>query len=225
MRQGRDRTGKIIRGIYDTAHQALGPRHWWPADSDEEVVIGAVLTQNTAWKNVEKALGNLREKGVLSIEAIDRHDVEDLARLIRPAGYFNLKARRLKAVAHYFMRRCEGRLESLRQDDPAELRKQLLDVYGVGPETADSILLYALHMPVFVVDAYTRRILSRHGLCSPSVTYDELQQLLTSHLPRDVALFNEYHALLVAIGNGFCRPTPLCEQCPLNCDKLFSSGR
>jgi endonuclease-3 related protein len=206
-----------LRKIYDVALDALGPRHWWPAETDEEVVIGAVLTQNTAWSNVEKALENLRRAGKLSLAALDRARPATVARLIRPSGYYNLKARRLKSVARFFVERCNGRgLASLRDEEPEALREALLGVYGVGPETADSILLYALGMPVFVIDAYTRRILERHGLARPQAPYEELRALFETNLPTDVALYNEYHALIVALGHRWCRPKPQCEECPLS---------
>ncbi len=214
---------ELLEHIARTALDAFGPRHWWPAETDEEVVIGAVLTQNTAWKNVEKALANLRGERKLSISSIHAMPVDELAQKIRPAGYYNLKARRLKSVAAYFMEVCGGDLKRLRDTDPYVLRRELLNVYGVGPETADSILLYALNMPIFVIDAYTRRVLSRHGLCATNATYEELQTLFMEHLIPDTAFYNEYHALLVAIGNQFCKVTPRCAECPLFKRELFAN--
>jgi len=213
----------MLRAIHDAAFEALGPRHWWPAETAEEVIIGAVLTQNTAWSNVEKALGNLRRSGKLSLRALDRAREATVARLIRPAGYFNLKARRLKAVARFFASRCEADLARLKDADPLALRSELLQVYGIGPETADSILLYALNKPIFVVDAYTRRILARHGLAEPDASYEDVQRLFTSSLPPDTPFYNEYHALLVAVGHRHCRPKPRCAECPLFRVELFAT--
>ncbi len=221
MKQDSTRVQKILQQIFDQSYAAIGPLHWWPADTDEEMIIGAVLTQNTAWKNVEQAIANLRQVGKLTLRAIHATPEEELAQLIRPTGYFNLKAKRLLSLVRFFMERCGGDLSCLSRNDPATLRRKLLEVYGIGPETADSILLYALKMPIFVVDAYTRRILSRHGLCSAGASYEEIQSLFMRKLPHEEKMFNEYHAQLVAIGNRFCRPHPLCSQCPLFKKELF----
>jgi endonuclease-3 related protein len=212
---------RLLNEIFNAAFAHFGPRYWWPGDTGEEIVIGAVLTQNTAWSNVEKAIANLGKAEKLSLGAIDRSRQQTIARLIRPSGYFNLKAKRLKAVARFFAQRCGCDLSALRGEDPRSLREDLLQVYGVGEETADSILLYALDMPVFVIDAYTKRIASRHGLCPDDVAYGDLQKVFESNLPSDRQLFNEFHALLVAIGHNFCRPKPLCESCPLFQEHLF----
>ncbi|OPZ08494.1 MAG: Endonuclease III [candidate division BRC1 bacterium ADurb.BinA364] len=215
---------KLVERLYGALSAAFGPRHWWPAETDEEVVIGAVLTQNTAWSNVEKALGNLRRAGLLGLREIHAAGEAQLAQLIRPSGYFNLKARRLKAVAAFFADRMDGSLASLRSENPETLRAALLSVYGVGPETADSILLYALDMPVFVIDAYTRRVMARHGCCVPDAPYEALRRLFEAHLPRDRALFNEYHALFVAVGHRYCKPTPRCAECPLMRRRLYATA-
>ncbi|MCX7011684.1 MAG: hypothetical protein NTW86_03800 [Candidatus Sumerlaeota bacterium] len=221
----RARQTAILRAIFDAAFERFGPRHWWPGETDEEIVIGAVLTQNTAWANVEKAIANLREARMLSLKALDRAGESEVAQRIRPAGYYNLKARRLKALARFLVERCDGNLSRLRHADPAALRADLLQVYGVGPETADSILLYALSMPIFVIDAYTRRILARHGLARPNASYDELQKLFQSNLAPDAPYYNEYHALLVAVGHRHCKPTPRCADCPLYRAALFATRR
>jgi endonuclease-3 related protein len=200
---------------------AAGPRHWWPAGNAEpdcrrdEIVIGAVLTQNTAWKNVERALANLVAEGLLDLAKLARMKPDRLAPLIRPAGYFNLKARRLTAVAEFFAPGGSKRFDALATWDDARLREALLGVYGVGPETADSILLYALGRPAFVVDAYTLRIGRRHGLFKEETHYDQARAWFMARLPRDAALYNEYHALLVYVGHHFCKPTPCCAGCPL----------
>lgn len=180
------------------------------------MAVGAVLTQNTNWANVKRAVRNLRRAGALSPQAIHRMAEAELARLIRPSGYYNVKARRLKHLVEFLISECGGRLRSLRRQDAQELRRRLLRVKGIGPETADSILLYALEKPVFVVDAYTLRVLKRHGLLSPQAGYQEAQELFHKALEPDARLFNEFHALFVRVGKEFCRPRrPLCGGCPL----------
>ncbi len=206
----------ILMSAYNRMLQHFGPRHWWPADSPLEVIVGAILTQNTAWTNVEKAIENIKSAGALSIKKLLETPVECLAAWVRPSGYFNLKARRLQAAIRFIAETYEGDLEKMARVPLSALRKQLLGVYGIGEETADSILLYALGKPVFVVDAYTRRILTRHHLTGQKTTYGEIQQLFMSALPKEVPLFNEYHALIVETGKTFCRRTPLCSDCPLS---------
>lgn len=212
----------ILLEIYARLFSAFGPQGWWPGETIEEIIIGAVLTQNTNWSNVEKAINNLRAAGCLSLNKIAQLSEAQIARLIRPAGYFNIKARRLKATAQFFV---TSKILDYVRDNlqlPNNLRDQLLGVYGIGRETADSILLYALNQPVFVVDAYTRRFCRRHGLLdSQTDDYESIRAFFESHLPRDVKLFNEYHALLVRLGKTYCRPRPLCAQCPLNQKKFF----
>lgn len=208
--------------VCDRLLAAFGPQHWWPGDTPLEVCVGAVLTQNTAWVNVEKAIANLKGAGLLDgeRESINRMlampDAE-LAALIRPSGYFNLKARRLKGFLAFVKAETGGDLAALFRQPLSELRPRLLAVHGVGPETADSILLYAGGLPTFVVDAYTLRIMTRLGVVGEGVTYHQMQELFEKALPRDVALYNEYHALLVALGKDWCRPRgPRCGGCPLN---------
>lgn len=196
---------------------AYGPQHWWPGETAFEVMVGAILTQNTAWANVERAMANLKAAGRLTCRDLLALPDDALAELIRPAGYFNVKARRLKALCAFLADQgvCAAP-ERLRDLGPLpELRRRLLTVHGVGEETADSILLYALRLPVFVVDAYTRRIFSRLGLIPADASYGEIQQTFQRHLQADVALYNEYHALIVHLGKSVCRPKPRCEQCPL----------
>ena len=200
--------------LYRRLLKAFGPRKWWPATSPFEVMVGAILTQNTAWSNVEKAVANLRQADALDPLRLSAIRRDRLARLIRPSGYYNVKAGRLLAFARWLRDRYGGNVESMAATETAELRRELLGLKGVGPETADSMLLYALERPVFVVDAYTIRIFSRHGVLPATAGYEEARAFFEERLPRDVALYNEYHALLVALGNSVCRPTPRCEECP-----------
>jgi len=193
-----------------------GPRNWWPADTELEVMIGAVLTQNTNWKNVEKAIENLKDKRLLSIEALHHVSVHELAQDIRPAGYYNIKARRLKNLIDFIFNRYGGNLRSLLEDETLSLRQGLLSINGIGPETADSILLYAASRPIFVIDAYTHRILNRHGMIAEQTTYQEMQEMFMDNLPEDPWLFNEFHALIVETGKDYCRKKPSCDQCPLS---------
>lgn len=179
------------------------------------MMVGAILTQNTAWTNVERAIANLRRARVLAPDRMHRLPLRTLADLIRPAGYFNVKARRLRAFTGWLMGAWGGRVDRMLRADAAALRRQLLAVHGIGPETADSILLYAAGQPVFVVDAYTRRLLDRHGWMTGHPPYDEVARVFTRRLPPHAALFNEYHALIVALGKEYCRARPRCEECPL----------
>ncbi len=194
---------------------AFGPRQWWPGETPFEVVIGAILTQNTNWSNVEKAIKNLKTVGKLSPEGIYGLSITALAELIKPSGFFNVKAKRVKAFINWLFSRYEGNLSKMFAQDLQTLRSELLSVKGIGPETADSILLYAGNMPTFVVDAYTHRIFSRHELIPEESTYDDMKSFFEENLPKDVQLFNEYHALLVNIGKMFCKPRKVCEPCPL----------
>jgi len=201
--------------LYDRLLAAFGPRGWWPGDTEFEVMVGAILTQNTAWTNVKKAVDNLKAAGLLNPEALDRLTSNELAALIKPSGYYNVKAVRLKNLVRLVQAAGGGDPPLLLKRPPEQLRADLLALKGVGPETADSILLYAAGRPLFVIDAYTRRILGRHGLAEGDETYDHLQALFMDHLPADPALFNEYHALLVHLGKHYCRPNPRCSGCPL----------
>lgn len=202
--------------IYDKLYFFYGPQHWWPGDSPFEVAVGAILTQNTNWSNVEKAIANLKSERLLSARAMYRIPAGRLASLIRPSGYFNIKTGRLKAFLSFLVEEYGGSMKRMGGADTGQLRASLLKVHGIGPETADSILLYALNKPVFVVDVYTRRVLSRHGVIDYGASYDEYQQLFHKALDEDVELFNEYHALLVMVGKDYCKPTPLCADCPLS---------
>lgn len=202
---------------YRALHAHYGPQHWWPGETPFEVMVGAVLTQNTAWTNVEKAIGNLKRTRALSCGAILKLAPHELAELIRPAGYFNVKAKRLQHLCAFLDEQGVARQpRRLAGKAPLpELRRMLLAVHGVGEETADSILLYALGLPSFVVDAYTRRIFGRLGLIAGGEGYGEIQAAFEAALPRDTALFNEYHALIVQLGKATCRPKPRCGDCPL----------
>ncbi len=205
-----------LRRIYEKLYGSFGPQSWWPADSPFEVMVGAILTQNTNWFNVEKAIRNLKEKKLLDPFKLYRLPRAELAGLIRPAGYYNIKAKRLKAFLKFFCGTCRADLKGLKQQDTAALRGKLLAVNGVGPETADSILLYALGKPIFVVDAYTMRIFFRHGLIKEGDQYHQVQNLFMQNLKNEVKLFNEYHALLVKLGKDYClKNKPRCEKCPL----------
>lgn len=201
--------------IYNKLYSHFGPQHWWPGETPFEVAVGAVLTQNTNWGNVEKAIDNLKREGKLNASAIHKITTESLAALIKPAGYFNVKAKRLKHFVSFLMKDYGGSMSRMKDAKLPSIREDLLRVNGIGPETADSIILYALEKPVFVVDAYTKRVLSRHNIKDHDASYDSFQELFDSNLKRDFRLFNEYHALFVRVAKEHCRTKPLCEGCPL----------
>jgi len=206
---------RTIRRIYKTLLDHFGPQDWWPGESPFEVMVGAVLTQNTNWKNVSRAIENLRAADVLDPVEMYELDPEKLAELIRPAGYFRLKTKRLRNLLELIVDRYDGDLDRMLASDLETLREELLSVNGIGPETADSILLYAGDQPTFVVDAYTQRVLVRHELIAPEADYHQIKDFFQRHLPREAPLYNEYHALLVRVGNAHCRRRPKCEGCPL----------
>lgn len=206
-----------LMNFYSAMIERLGPSHWWPGESPFEVVVGAILTQNTNWANVEKAIWNLKLNDLLTPEKLHALPMNELADLIRPAGYFRIKAQRLKHFLSFLRTECRFRLEDLQKMELTRLREKLLEIKGIGPETADSILLYALGRPSFVVDGYTRRILNRHMLVPDDIPYDELRDFFMDVLPVEPELYNEYHALLVRVGKTWCRKSnPLCPQCPLH---------
>ncbi len=205
-----------IELLYRALFAAFGPQHWWPAETPFEVAAGAILTQNTNWANVNKALNNLKAARALNAARLHEMPAAEIAALIRPSGYFTVKAKRLKAFVSFLSEKYRGSLKRMKSEDMQKLRKELLSVHGIGPETADSILLYALEKPVFVIDAYTKRVLSRHAILNHDESYEVFQGLFHSSLKKDVRLYNEYHALLVAVGKVFCKPRPLCQQCPLS---------
>ena len=206
---------KKLLSIYKKLFSAFGPQSWWPGDTPFEVAVGAILTQNTNWGNVEKAINNLKKEKVLNAKAIHEMPVKKLASLIQPSGYFNIKAKRLKSFINFLMNDYHGSMKRMKKEEMHSLRHKLLSVNGIGPETADSILLYAFDKPIFVIDAYTRRVLSRHNILGHDEAYDKFQELFHSAFKKDVRLFNEYHALFVRVGKMFCKPKPRCEECPL----------
>jgi endonuclease-3 related protein len=205
-----------LEDLYTILFDHFGPQHWWPGDTPFEVMVGAVLTQNTNWQNVSRAITNLKEADILSLEVLATLDHEILAEYIRPAGYFRLKTTRLKNLFSLITNEFDGNLDALFALDTQSLRQALLSVKGIGPETADSIALYAADKPTFVVDTYTHRILSRHNLIDDDSDYYTIQELFLDSLEEDTKLFNEYHALLVRLGKDFCKKSnPRCKECPL----------
>lgn len=205
-----------LHEIYEILLDHFGPQGWWPGDTPLEIMVGAVLTQNTNWSNVSKAIDNLKNDNLLIFEKLHELPVEALAEKIKPAGYFNIKAARLKNLLNFIAKEYNGSLEEMFALDAHTLREEVLTVKGIGPETADSILLYAGNKPVFVVDAYTHRIFTRHDLVAAEDGYYEIQEYFLLSLPEDIKLFNEYHALIVRLGKEFCKKSkPLCRQCPL----------
>ena len=210
------RVGRLLKELYQRLLEAWGPQGWWPGDTPFEVAVGAILTQNTNWGNVARAITALKNQDLLTPHTLHELPETELARLIRPTGYYNLKARRLKNFLDFLAANYQNSMARLAAADLASLRPALLSIKGVGPETADSILLYALAKPTFVVDAYTFRILSRHDLIAEDCAYEELRQLFMEHLPAQVDLYQEYHALLVRLGKEWCRPQPRCAICPVD---------
>lgn len=201
---------------FDLLHAYYGDQQWWPADTKFEILVGAVLTQNTNWSNVEKALSNLKNAGMLDFSLMSEMDESSLAEYIRPSGYYNLKAKRLKNLFAMIDEMYEGSLELLSKDDWQNARENLLTVKGVGPETADAVLLYVCEKPVFVVDSYTYRVFVRHQMVDEETDYHSIQELFMDNLKNDSRLFNEYHALIVQVAKDFCKKTkPLCKMCPL----------
>lgn len=201
--------------IFERLRLAFGAQHWWPARSRTEVAVGAILTQNTAWRNVERAVANLSAENCLSWEALRDVQIRRLEEMLRPSGTFRVKARRLKSLVETLWRDHGGSLSAMLSGPVDQARRRLLAVAGIGPETADAILLYAGARPTFVVDAYTVRMLRRHGLIDDSVSYGEIRSLFLASLPDDVRIYNEFHALFVELGKRYCRRRALCDQCPL----------
>lgn len=205
-----------LQEVHDRLFDAFGPQHWWPGQSPFEVIVGAVLVQNTNWQNVKKAIEQLRQADLLEPHALYDVPVEELEELIRPAGYFRIKARRLRSLLEFLVERYDGSLEAMFATGLSSLREELLAVHGIGPETADSILLYAGGLPVFVVDTYTHRVMARHGWIGFDDDYHMIQDHFQGGLAEDVQLYNEFHALLVRVGKLYCRKKkPKCEECPL----------
>jgi endonuclease-3 related protein len=208
---------KRLMSIYHALFRAYGPQHWWPGDTPFEVLVGAVLTQNTSWANVENAIANLKRERILTFSRMINAAPGKLARLIRPSGFFNVKTKRLRHLLLFIHTKYSGRLTRMFAADPARLRQQLLEVNGIGPETADSILLYAGEKPFFVVDAYTKRIFSRQGLIADNADYGVVQGLFMENLAHNARFYNEYHALIVRLGKDHCKKArPLCSDCPIH---------
>ncbi|MFH1854231.1 MAG: endonuclease III domain-containing protein [Candidatus Omnitrophota bacterium] len=210
------RNAHQLLNIYNLLFKRFGPRHWWPGNTKLEIIVGAILTQNTAWVNVEKAIFNLKKRKVLNVRRLLSISEDKLSELIRPAGYFNVKAGRLKNFLNFLRTSYGGSINKMFKTETERLRRELLSLNGIGPETADSILLYAGNRPVFVVDAYTKRVFLRHGFISSDATYDDLQSLFMKNLLPEEKLFNEFHALIVELGKNICRSKkPLCDKCPI----------
>ncbi|SMC16951.1 DNA-3-methyladenine glycosylase III [Desulfacinum hydrothermale DSM 13146] len=206
---------RLLHQIYTTLRQAYGPQGWWPADTPFEVIVGAILTQNTAWKNVRRAMDNLKAAGLLQLQALLQADEDQVRQCVRPSGYYNQKTRRLRTFCRHVAQRWQGDLEAFLTQDMEGLRRELLSLNGIGPETADSIVLYAAHQPSFVVDTYTHRVFSRHGWVPEEVSYEELRNYFMDALEPDVYLFKEFHALVVRVGHEHCGRKPSCPGCPL----------
>jgi endonuclease-3 related protein len=213
-----------LEEYYNSLFTAFGPQHWWPGRTRFEVIVGAILTQNTSWTNVERAIENLRRAGLLSLRGIDGVPLEKLGRLVRPSGYFRQKARKLKAFCEFLRQDYGGSLRRMFRTPTIVLREKLLGVWGIGPETADSILLYAGGHPVFVVDAYTKRMLARHGWTNENARYEDVRWMVERKFPGETQRLNEFHALIVHAGKKFCsRQDPNCGECPLG--RYLDQGR
>jgi len=212
----------MLLEIYSQLLNHFGHRNWWPGETKWEIVVGAILTQNVSWKNVVQAMENLKKAGVFPLEELYQRPVEEIAELIRSSRYYNMKAKKLKAIASHIMKKYNGNIEFFLHPERnlSDLRQELLEIWGIGPETADSILLYAGELPSFVVDAYTKRIYNRLGIFPEAITYDEMRDYFMNNLPEDTLLFNDYHAQIVALGHNICRNKPKCQECPLKNLKL-----
>ncbi|MCF8001440.1 MAG: endonuclease III domain-containing protein [Halanaerobiales bacterium] len=208
---------KGLHLIYEKLYLKFGPQDWWPADSKLEIIIGAILTQAVSWSNVEMAISNLKDEKLLDIKKLHQINENRLAKLIKPSGYYNMKAKKLKSFIDVIVNEYNSNLDAFGKGKPEQKRKELLEIYGIGPETADSILLYAYQKPVFVIDTYTKRILSRTGYIKKNISYEKLQAIIENNIETNQELFNEYHALLVKLAKENCwKSSPLCEECPLN---------
>lgn len=208
---------EILKKIYNLLYNAFGEMHWWPGDGQFEIIVGAILTQNTSWKNVEQAIENLKKENLLTPERMNKISEARLAEIIKPSGFYNQKAKKLKEFLNFFFKRFNGSFEKFSKETLFSLRQKLLSITGIGNETADSILLYALNKPIFVVDAYTKRVLTRHKIIDEKADYNEIERLFMENLLEDVKLFNNYHALFVRLGKDICKKTkPLCKGCPLD---------
>lgn len=207
-----------IREFYKRAFTHFGNQNWWPAESKLECAIGAILTQNTSWKNAEKAINTLKDKSLIDMDKLHMIPTNDLSYLIRPSGYYRIKAKRLKNFIKFIIEKYDGKIENMLKEKTDTLRDELLCINGIGPETADTIILYALEIPVFVIDKYTYRILTRHGLIPGKTTYQEMQKLMEDSIEKNHEIYNEFHALIVKVGKEHCKKTPQCTGCPLEYD-------
>jgi len=205
----------MLQQIYQKLYDHFGPQNWWPAETPFEVIIGAILTQNTTWSNVEKAIENLEKQGLIGPEKLHKIENKDLEKLIISSGYYRQKTKKIKNFTSFLWEKYDGKLKKLLELPSSRLREELLSIKGIGKETADSIILYAADKPVFVIDNYTKRVLSRVGITQEK-NYDKLQELFHDKLPQDTQLFNEFHALLVNLGKDYCKRKPKCDNCPLN---------
>jgi endonuclease-3 related protein len=208
-------SSQTLYQIYKKLFNHYGPQYWWPGDTQIEVIVGAVLTQNTSWQNVEKAINNLKSRRLLNLRKLVALPISELAKLVRPSGFFNIKAYRLHNLLEFIFNKYQRSLKGMSKVTTRKLRTDLLSVKGIGEETADSILLYAFSRPVFVVDAYTRRIFSRHKFISPNTEYSKIQTFFLNNLPKDIKIYNEFHALIVRLAKEHCKKEPKCLGCPL----------
>ena len=206
--------------IFNMLLNAFGKRNWWPGETELEIIIGAVLTQNTSWKNVEKAIDNLKHHNALDIHSLYKMDRETLAMIIKASGFYNIKSNRLKNIINVIYNDYSSNILNLKNIDMWSIREKLLEINGIGKETADSIILYALNKPIFVIDVYTKRFLKNHRLYNEESDYDTVQSFFMKNLPNDTYLFNEFHALIVCLCQSFCKKVPLCNRCPLEQDLI-----
>lgn len=213
----------VLHEAYEKLFAAYGPQNWWPGETKFEILVGTVLVQNTAWRNVEKAIANLRDGGVLSPKKLHALPIVELSELIRPAGYYQVKAKRLRNLLELVVEQYDGDLDAMFSGPQDVLREELLAVNGIGPETADAILLYVGEKPAFVVDTYAHRVLARHGWVEYEADYHAIQDQFVRELPAEPRLYNEYHALLVKVGKEHCKTAPQCDGCPLQ-EMLPESG-
>ncbi len=209
-------TRQKLLSIFQVLLSSFGKRNWWPGETELEIIVGAILTQNTSWKNVERAINNMKAHGMLSVDALQSIPIEELEKIIRPSGFYRQKSARLKKIINVLHDDYDRSIDNLKHYDTHYLRKLLLSINGIGPETADSILLYALNRPIFVVDAYTKRFIKNHGLYNGNGNYDDVQQYFMTNLPLNVYLFNEFHALIVLLCQTYCKKIPECSSCILN---------
>lgn len=217
-------TKQRLLSIFHTLLSTFGRRNWWPGETELEIIVGAILTQNTSWKNVEKAINNMKAHGLLNADSLQSIPIRDLEEVIRPSGFYKQKSERLKRIINILQNNNHKSIDNLKVFDTGYLRSLLLNINGIGPETADSILLYALNRPVFVVDAYTKRFLKNHRLYKGNDRYDDVQRYFMSNLPLDTYLFNEFHALIVCLCQNHCKKTPECSLCPLKKDLSTEHG-